>query len=83
MLTEPDLCQHASNARRPLAGGNASGFGVDQSLVLLPDGSTGSRARGKAVVQALGLKDSALRVSDAAPTVADVVVVLGADFRPR
>ena len=68
---------------RYVGGGNANGFGVDQSLVLLPDGSTGSRARGKAVVQALGLKDSALRVSDAAPTVADVVVVLGADFRPR
>ena len=68
---------------RYVGGGNASGFGVDQSLVLLPDGSTGSRARGKAVLQALGLQDSALRVSDAAPTIADVVVVLGADFRSR
>ena len=68
---------------RYVGGGNAGGFGVEQSLVLLPDGSSGSRARGQAVVQALGLTDAALRVSDAAPTIADLVVVLGADFRPR
>lgn len=68
---------------RYVSGGNLAGFGVDRTLVLLPDGSSQSRRRGHAVVQALGLSDSALRVSDAAPSVADVVVMLGKDFRPR
>ena len=68
---------------RYVGGGNTSGFGVEQSLVLLPDNSASSRARGKAVVQALGLTDAALRVTDSAPTVADLVVVLGADFQAR
>ena len=67
---------------RYVGGGNLAGFGVEQSLVLLPDGSPDSRRRGHAVVQALGLNDSALRVSEAAPSVADVVVMLGKDFRP-
>lgn len=63
-----------------LGGGNVDGFGVRQSMVLLPDASSTSRARGLAVTRALGLPDSALRISDSAPTVADVVVVLGHDF---
>lgn len=67
---------------RYVGGGNLAGFGVDQTLVLLPDGSSDSRRRGHAVAQALGLNDSALRVSEAAPSVADVVVLLGKDFRP-
>ncbi len=67
---------------RYVGGGNVEGFGVVQSLVLLPDGSTASRARGAAVVKALGLTADALRVSDTAPTIADLVVVLGRDFGP-
>ena len=39
-------------------------------------------ARGAAVVKALGLTAEALRVSDTAPTIADLVVVLGWDFGP-
>ena len=65
---------------RYVGGGNVQGFGVTQSLVLLPDGSSASRARGAAVVRALGLTDAALRVSDTSPTIADLVVVLGRDF---
>ena len=63
-----------------LGGGNVDGFGVTQSLVLLPDASSTSRAEGLAVTKALGLPESALRITDSAPTVADVVVVLGHDF---
>jgi hypothetical protein len=63
-----------------IGGGNVDGFGVTQSVVLLPDASSTSRAEGLAVTRALGLPDSALRISDNAPTVADVVVVLGHDF---
>ncbi len=64
-----------------LGGGNVDGFGVRQTMVLLPDASSTSRARGLAVTHALGLPESALRITDNAPTVADVVVVLGHDFR--
>ncbi|MGN6301383.1 MAG: LCP family glycopolymer transferase [Angustibacter sp.] len=64
-----------------LGGGNVDGFGVTQSMVLLPDASSASRAQGLAVTQALGLPESALRISDSSPTVADVVVVLGHDFK--
>lgn len=67
---------------RYVGGGNVEGFGVAESLVLLPDGSSASRARGAAVVKALGLTAAALRVSDTAPTIADLVVVLGRDFGP-
>lgn len=67
---------------RYVGGGNVEGFGVAQTLVLLPDGSSASRARGAAVVKALGLTPAALRVSDTAPTIADLVLVLGRDFGP-
>jgi hypothetical protein len=63
-----------------LGGGNVTGFGVKETVVLLPDGSSTSRAQGASVLAALGLPESALRISSSAPTVADVVVVLGADF---
>ncbi len=63
-----------------VGGGNVDGFGVDESVVLLPDGTSVSRARGLAVTRALGLSEAALRISDSSPTVADVVVVLGRDF---
>jgi hypothetical protein len=34
-----------------------------------------------AVARALGLGESSLRISESAPTVADIVVILGADYR--
>lgn len=68
---------------RYVGGGNVDGFGVPQTVVLLPDGSSASRAKGLAVTRALGLADDALRISDSNPTVADLVVVLGSDFRAR
>lgn len=63
-----------------LGGGNVDGFGVTETVVLLPDAGSASRAKGLAVTRALGLPSSALRITDNAPTVADVVVVLGRDF---
>ena len=65
---------------RYVGGGNIDGFGVTSSLVLLPDGSALSRARGATVVRALGLTNEALRITDTPPTIADLVVVLGKDF---
>lgn len=63
-----------------VGGGNVEGFGVAESVVLLPDGTSTSRARGAAVANALGLAESALRISDNTSGVVDVVVVLGKDF---
>ena len=63
-----------------MGGGNVEGFGVKQSVVLISDGSTQSRTKGLTVARALGLPDSALRISDSSPSVADLVVILGADF---
>ncbi|WP_460444520.1 LytR C-terminal domain-containing protein, partial [Angustibacter aerolatus] len=65
---------------RYVGGGNVDGFGVETSQVLIGDGTSASRRRGLAVATALGLPRTSLRISESAPTVADVVVVLGADF---
>jgi hypothetical protein len=66
---------------RYAAGGNLPGFGQKESVVLLRDASSANRARGTAVARALGLGESSLRVSETAPTVADIVVILGEDYR--
>ncbi len=68
---------------RYVAGGNLPGFGQDETVVLLRDGSSTNRERGMAVARALGLGQSSLRISESAPTIADVVVILGSDYRPR
>jgi hypothetical protein len=66
---------------RYVAGGNLPGFGQGTTVVLLRDASSTSRERGMAVARALGLGESSLRISESAPTVADIVVILGADYR--
>ncbi|MGN6332803.1 MAG: LCP family protein [Motilibacteraceae bacterium] len=63
-------------------GGNASRFGLPASAVLVPDATAQSTAEGRRVATVLGLPASAVQVSGRGQTVADVVVVLGADFRP-
>jgi hypothetical protein len=65
---------------RYVAGGNVPGFGQKRTVVLLRDASSGSRQRGMAVARALGLGESSLRISETAPTIADVVVILGQDY---
>lgn len=63
-------------------GGNASSFTGDASVVLILDGTEESVQRGQRVAAALGLPDSAVTTSDRGQTVADVIVILGADFAP-
>lgn len=63
-------------------GGNASRFGLAASAVLVPDATPQSSAEGRRVAAALGLPAGAVQVSGRGQTVADVVVLLGADFRP-
>lgn len=63
-------------------GGNAAEFTGDPSAVIVPDGTEASVRRGQRVAAALGLPESAVATSDRGQTVADVIVILGADFVP-
>jgi hypothetical protein len=65
-----------------LNGGNANSFGVKQTIVLIPDSTTASVTLGEDVASTLGVPDSAVEVSDQGSSVADVIVVLGEDFKP-
>ncbi len=63
-------------------GNNAPEFGQKQSAVLIPDSTPASVQRGAAVAAALGLPASSVGVSGQGQTVAEVIVVLGKDFKP-
>ncbi len=65
-----------------VAGGNAASFGTARSVVLIADATAANRAEGVAVAKALGLPTSALRITARGQSVADVVVILGADYKP-
>lgn len=65
---------------RFVPGGNASQFGTEQTAVLVPSSSEQDREWGTAVAQALGLGADSVAVGQDEPTLADVIVVLGADF---
>jgi anionic cell wall polymer biosynthesis LytR-Cps2A-Psr (LCP) family protein len=64
--------------------GNQQGFSFRHrpSVVLVPDDSAASRALGHRVATALGLPDTAIRVTDQPTSAADAVVILGADYHP-
>ncbi len=66
-----------------VGGGNAGQFGFARSQVLVrsDSGPTGLK-KGAAVAKALGLPSSAVVLTDQGQTISDVVVVLGADFKP-
>ena len=63
-------------------GNNAPEFGQKNSAVLIPDSTPASVERGAAVAAALGLPASSVGVSGQGQTVAEVIVVLGKDFKP-
>jgi hypothetical protein len=81
-LGEAARSQLLAAGLRYVAGGNLPGFGQEETVVLLRDASSANRQRGMAVARSLGLGESSLRISESAPTVADVVVILGSDYRP-
>jgi hypothetical protein len=66
-----------------VSGGNAAKFGYAKSVVLVPtsSGLDGQR-KGQAVARALGLPTSDVALTEQGQTIADVVVILGADFKP-
>lgn len=62
-------------------GGNASSFDFEQTRVLIPDATAASQELGDAVAETLGVPESAVQVTDQGTSVADVIVILGADFQ--
>ncbi|MCZ3385753.1 MAG: LytR C-terminal domain-containing protein [Actinomycetia bacterium] len=63
-------------------GGNALEFGREETLILIPDSAPASRALGDDIASTLGVPESAVQVSDQGSSIADVIVILGADFKP-
>jgi hypothetical protein len=63
-------------------GGNAEQFEQPQTLVIVEDATTESLALGQKVAEALGVPTTAVQVAADGQNVADVVVILGADFVP-
>lgn len=63
-------------------GGNASSFNTSPSTVQVPDGTAASIGMGRRVATVLGLPSSSVVPSDRGQNVADVIVILGSDFRP-
>ena len=63
-------------------GGNANQFGRDQTLVLIPDSTPASEALGEDVAATLGVPASSVQVTEQGSSIADVIVILGADFKP-
>jgi anionic cell wall polymer biosynthesis LytR-Cps2A-Psr (LCP) family protein len=66
-----------------ITGGNAAELSsTDLSVVLIQDGSAKSMARGARVAKSLGLPSGSVALNPRGQTVADVIVILGADFKP-
>jgi len=65
-----------------VAGGNASQFGRTKSLILVNDASSRSLEQGQETARALRLPYSDIRINPSGQSVADVIVILGADYRP-
>lgn len=64
-------------------GGNASGCAYNKSVVIIADSSPEEVARGVAVAEAMGLPRSSIRRASTGQQVADVIVIMGADFDPQ
>jgi anionic cell wall polymer biosynthesis LytR-Cps2A-Psr (LCP) family protein len=83
----PDLIEHARGklvavGLRFVNGGNAAALNDEPSVVLIEDGSEKGTKRGQRVAAALGLADTSIEVNPRGQTVADVIVILGSDFKP-
>jgi anionic cell wall polymer biosynthesis LytR-Cps2A-Psr (LCP) family protein len=63
-------------------GGNAAAWGQKASVVVVPDATRESLRWGNELAAALKIPATAVQVATSTQTVADVIVVLGADFTP-
>lgn len=62
--------------------GNAPHFGFTKTLVLVPAATQQSVDVGQSVARALGVSISQVQTTDEIGTIADVVVIVGSDFKP-
>lgn len=62
---------------------NAPSFGYAKTQVLVKDDSTAGAALGARVAKALGLPNALVESSDQIGSIADVIVVVGKDFRAK
>ena len=62
---------------------NADHFGYPTTQVLVKDATTQGAALGARVAKALGVPDSSVSASDQIGTIADVVVIVGQDFKAK
>ena len=62
-------------------GGNAKQFEYEQTLVLIPDSTPASQALGEDVAATLGVPATSVQVNGQGSSIADVFVILGADFK--
>ena len=63
-------------------GGNAEQFDQPTTLVIVEDATTESLSLGATIAEALGVPSTSVQVAEDGQNVADVVVILGADFQP-
>jgi len=61
---------------------NAPSFGYPRTIVLVKDATQEAGELGRKVARAIGLPNASVEVSDQIGTIADVVVVVGKDFKP-
>ncbi|MFN2540502.1 MAG: LCP family protein [Mycobacteriales bacterium] len=62
---------------------NAPRFGFRTTIVLVPDATEAAVAVGRQVARAIGVPGSSVQTTDEIGTIADVVVIVGADFKPK
>ncbi|CAB4941869.1 unannotated protein [freshwater metagenome] len=63
-------------------GRNAPSFDHETTEIVIPDAGAAARAWGQAIAMALKVPATSVRVASVGQSVADVIVVLGADFIP-
>jgi hypothetical protein len=63
-------------------GGNAAAWGQKATVVVVPDATQESLRWGNEIAAALKVPATAVQVATTTQSVADVIVVLGADFKP-
>jgi hypothetical protein len=83
----PGLEQDAADLLRAegyefINGGNANAFGIKATAILIPDATPASVELGANVAETLGVPESAVQTTDQGSSLADVVVILGKDFKP-
>jgi anionic cell wall polymer biosynthesis LytR-Cps2A-Psr (LCP) family protein len=61
---------------------NANKFGYAKTIVLVPAATEQEAALGRSVAKAIGVPSSSVQTTEEIGTVADVVVIVGADFKP-